>query len=232
MRSRSTSPSAERVEDDLVAAIRDDLRTQADPSIAAGQQAYMKSAMPFLGVRVPAARRIAQSHGRSIRDADELRHAALTLWDEARFREERYAALALLGLRALRGDPDLVPLIEHMVRTGRWWDFTDEVAHRVADLLDAFPAEMALIVRTWSSDEDMWMRRLAIIAQLGRRKRLDADLLREVIDENAADPEFFIRKAVGWALRDAARSAPDWVRSFVASRQLSPLSTREALKHL
>ena len=130
------------------------------------------------------------------------------------------------------GDPDLVPLIEHMVRTGRWWDFTDEVAHRVADLLDAFPTEMALIVRTWSSDEDMWMRRLAIIAQLGRRKRLDADLLREVIDENAADPEFFIRKAIGWALRDAARSAPDWVRSFVASRQLSPLSTREALKHL
>jgi 3-methyladenine DNA glycosylase AlkD len=67
----------------------------------------------------------------------------------------------------------------------------------------------------------MWMRRLAIIAQLGRRERLDADLLREVIDENAADPEFFIRKAIGWALRDAARSAP-LGPGFVASRQLSP----------
>ena len=227
-----TSAEADRVSvDALVARIRERLREAADPARTPGQQAYMKSEMPFLGVAVPTTRQIARAAGREAAP-DVLEGAARVLWDEASHREERYAAQALLGLDALRGDPQTVPLIEHMVRTGQWWDFTDEVAHRVADLLDAFPAEMALIVRTWSSDEDMWMRRLAIIAQLGRRKRLDADLLREVIDENAADPEFFIRKAVGWALRDAARSAPDWVRSFVASRQLSPLSTREALKHL
>jgi len=199
---------------------------------APGQQAYMKSAMPFLGVGVPDARRIARAHGRSIRDVPTLLGSARTLWDDASFREERYAALALLGLPPLKGDPDLAPLIEHMVRTGQWWDFTDELAHRVADLLDASPAATALVVRTWSVDDDMWMRRIAIIAQLGRRDRLDRDLLTDVIDQNAADPEFFIRKAIGWALRDAARTVPDWVRAFVGTRRLSPLSTREALKRL
>jgi len=218
--------------DDLVAAIRDDLGHAADPARAPGQRAYMKSAIPFLGVGVPDARRIARARGHGVRDVPRLLGAARTLWDDAWFREERYAALALLGLPTLKGDPDLVPLIEHMVRTGQWWDFTDELAHRVADLLDAYPAETALVVRTWSVDDDMWMRRIAIIAQLGRRDRLDRALLTDVIDQNAADPEFFIRKAIGWALRDAARTAPDWVRAFVATRRLSPLSIREALKRL
>lgn len=218
--------------DDLVDAIRDDLRAAADPSRAAGQQAYMKSTLPFLGVRVPTARRVAKARGRGIRDGGALRGAARTLWDEAQFREERYAALALLGLRPLRGHADLIPLIAHMVRTGQWWDITDELAHRVAELLDAHPAEAALLVRTWSVDDDMWMRRLAIIGQLGRRERLDFDLLADVIAQNADDPEFFIRKAIGWSLRDAARTRPDWVRAFVATHRLSPLSVREALKHL
>lgn len=218
--------------DDLVAGIREDLRAIADPRIASGQQAYMRSTMAFLGVRVPAVRGVAQAQGRGIRDASALQRAALTLWDEAEFREERYAALALLGLRPLRGDFDLLPLVEHMVRTGRWWDITDELAHRVAELLDAHPDEMALILRSWSVDEDMWMRRLAVIGQLGRRDRLDPELLSDVIEQNADDPESFIRKAIGWALRDAARTRPDFVRAFVASHQLSALSTREALKHL
>jgi len=218
--------------DDLVASIREELKRAADPSRAGGQQAYMKSAMPFLGVRVPDARRIARSHASGVRDASTLLAASSTLWDEAVFREERYAALSVLGLPPLKGDPDLVPIIEHMVRSGRWWDFTDELSHRVADLLDTHPAETALVVRTWCADEDMWMRRLAVIAQLGRRERLDRELLADVIEQNAADREFFIRKAIGWALRDAARTAPEWVRAFVASHRLSPLSTREALARL
>lgn len=192
----------------------------------------MKSAMPFHGVTVPDARRIAQQQIHGIRDPGELLHTARTLWDEANHREERYAALAVLAARPLRGDLDLLPLIEHVVRTGQWWDFTDEVAHRVAELLDAHPAELAFIVRHWSVDSDLWMRRLSIIAQLGRRERLDRALLTDVIDANVDDPEFFVRKAIGWALRDAARAHPEWVRGFVASRTLSALSAREATKHL
>lgn len=180
---------------------------------------------------MPTTRQIARAAGREAAP-DVLEGAARVLWDEASHREERYAAQALLGLDALRGDPQTVPLIEHMVCTGRWWDVTDELAHRVSDLLDADPVRTGALVRDWSTDDDLWLRRLAIIAQLGRRADLDRDLLADVIEQNADDREFFIRKASGWALRDAARTDPEWVRAFVAAHELSPLSVREAAKHL
>ena len=217
----------------LAADIRDALRAAADPALAPGQQAYMKSAMPFLGVRVPEARRLATEAARSIGDPDLLREAALELWRHAAYREERYAAQALMALKPLRGRLDLLEVHEEMIRTGAWWDHVDEVAHRLADLLDVHPAELSVELRVWADDEDLWIRRAAIIAQLGRRDRVDRALLTDAIEANFADPEVFLRKASGWALRDCARTDPDWVRAFVdAHPGLSPLSRREALKHL
>ena len=219
------------VTDDLAARIRADLQTVADPDRAPGQQAYMKSAMPFLGVRVPDARLVAKRAAKGM-DAATLRATALELWDTAGHREERYAALALLAMRPLRGDLALVPLVEHMVRTGRWWDFTDELAHRLADLHDARPASTGVLARAWAHDDDLWIRRIAILSQLGRGDRVDPDLLADTIAPNLADPEFFLGKAIGWALREYARVAPEWVRQYVDGHALSPLSRREALKHL
>lgn len=218
----------------LSAAVRSTLRAAADASLAPGQQAYMKSAMPFLGVRVPEVRRLVRALVRDlgVTSPGELVPTARELWDDATHREERYAAAVLLGLRPLKGDLSLVPFHEHVARTGAWWDHVDEAAHRVADLHDAHPAETAAIVRRWSTDHFLWVRRLAIISQLGRRERVDLDLLAEVIEPNLADPEFFIRKAVGWSLREAAKVHPDWVRAYAEGHQLSPLSRREALKHL
>lgn len=217
---------------ELAAEIRRALRDEADPTRAEGQRAYMKSAMPFLGVRTPDVRRIARAAAARTTEPGELLELALELWDEASHREERYAAMGVLGLRPLAGDPALVPVIEHMVGTGRWWDYTDDLAHRLAELLDARPEQTASIMREWSVDEDFWMRRIAIISQLGRRDRVDQTLLADVIRPNLADREFFVRKAIGWALRDHARVAPEWVREFTAAHALSPLSRREALKHL
>ncbi|WP_375384332.1 DNA alkylation repair protein [uncultured Microbacterium sp.] len=217
---------------DLAASIRTSLRAAADPVRAPGQQAYMKSAMPFLGVTVPDARRIARAACNGVTDAAVLRAAALALWDHAEYREERYAGMAVLAVRPASDDLDVLPVIEHMVRTGQWWDFTDELAHRVADLHDRFPIETATVVRTWSTDDDRWIRRIAILSQLGRRDRVDAELLSEVVEPNVSDPEFFVRKAIGWALREYARVDPDWVVAFADSHELSPLSRREALKHL
>lgn len=221
-----------RVTDELATRIRADLRAAAVPSRAAGQQAYMKSAMPFLGVRVPDARSVAKRAAAGITDAATLREAALLLWDGAGHREERYAAMALLALRPLHGDPELVPTIEHMVRTGQWWDYTDELAHRLADLHDADADKTAALARAWARDHDLWVRRIAILSQLGRSIRVDPRLLADTIEPNLGDPEFFVRKAIGWALREYARVEPEWVRSYVAAHPLSPLSRREALKHL
>ena len=209
------------------------LIAEADPERAPAQQAYMKSAMPFYGVPMPRVRELTRAvAARFSPDLAAVEAASRELWDAATHREERHAALALTGLRVAKGRLELAGLHEYQARTGAWWDFTDEIAHRIADLLDAHPEEAAALVRAWSRSDTFWVRRLAILSQLQRKTRTDAALLTEVIEVNAADSEFFIRKAIGWALRNYAFTDPDWVRLFVDAHTLSPLSYREAIKHL
>jgi 3-methyladenine DNA glycosylase AlkD len=216
----------------LVEGIRTELRAAADPERAPAMAAYMKSTMPYLGVGRPMVRRIARTAARGSGDDLAARVADVRdLWEQATFREERYAAQDLLAIAPARARPELLDLHEHIARSGAWWDHVDEQAHRVAETLDAQP-EVATTMRHWSTDESLWVRRLAIIGQLGRKERVDRDLLTDVIEPNLADPEFFIRKAIGWALREFARHDPAWVRTFADSHPLSPLSRREALKHL
>ncbi len=217
---------------DLVQSIRSALRDEADPELAPAQQAYMKSALPFLGVRVPRVRAVTRWLAREVTEAAVLRGTALVLWREAAYREERYAASALMALRPVRARLDMLDVHEEMIRTGAWWDHVDEVSHRLTETLDAHPAEMAPLLRAWSRDDDFWVRRASIISQLGRRDATDRELLATVIEPNLADAEFFIRKAIGWALRELGKTDPAWVRAFVESHELSPLSHREALKLL
>lgn len=220
----------------LISQLRTALRAAADPDRAPQMQAYMKSAMPYLGVRVPQVRAITRAVAREhpVGSADALQTIVATVWDQAEYREERYAATALLdapGVRPLR-TPDLITLVERLIVSGAWWDHVDELSHRVGELLLAFPTAIRPVVWAWRVTDDRWLRRAAIICQLGARERTDRDLLAAAIEANAADPDFFLRKAIGWALRDYARTAPEWVRGFVASHQLSALSVREATKHL
>ena len=219
---------------DLVAAVHAALRAAADPPRAPAMQAYMRSAQPFLGVRVPEVRRLtgALARERPPSSVAGLREAATALWRGATHREERYAAVALTGLPMARGALDLLPLYEEVITTGAWWDHVDGVAPRIRDLLLAHPGTMAPLLRDWARSPDRWLRRSAVIAQLGAKDRTDTALLAEVVAVNAADPEFFVRKAIGWALRDHARTDPGWVRRFLAEHELSPLSRREAAKHL
>ncbi|MCX6397107.1 MAG: DNA alkylation repair protein [Propionibacteriales bacterium] len=215
--------------------IRRSLAGLADPQLAGPMAAYMKVAenggLPFLGIRRPVVRQAARGAAKEFPD-DQRLAAAVDLWEHAEFREQRYAAQDLLGMRWAADRLDLLDLHREMVLTGAWWDHVDEVAHRIADLVRSHPEVMADVLHTWSADENLWIRRVAIIGQLGLREQVDLDLLARVVETNSADPEFFIRKAIGWALRDAGRTYPDWVRAFVASHDLSPLSRREALKHL
>ena len=172
----------------------------------------------------------------------------LELWDGARFREERYAALALARHRLHREHQQVhtLGLYEHLIRTGAWWDLVDETAHLVRDLLLAHPDEVAPVIREWAVADDLWVRRVAIICQVGAKERCDQALLATSIEANldgstrttpAMSPygrEFFIRKAIGWALRDHARADPPGCVAFVERHhdELSGLSRREALKHV
>ncbi len=218
---------------ELVDSIRVSLRDRANPALAPGQQAYMKSVMPFFGVKVPEVRTLTKQLAKGMRDTDELRDAAETLWRDATHREERYAALTLLALRPLRARLDMLDLYEEMIRTGAWWDFVDEVSARLGEVLIAHPVEVTQLMLLWSADDDMWIRRASIISQLKRRAGTDRELLTIAIESNSEDTEFFIRKAIGWALREYAKTDADWVQAFVVAHpELSGLSKREALKHL
>lgn len=221
---------------EVLAAIRKALDEAADPARGAGAQAYMKSAIPSLGVRVPEVRRltVAAAAAHPFESPDELRATVLELWRGATVREQRYAAIDLTSLRTAARDLQMLPVYEEIIRTGAWWDFVDGVAHRIGGLLQAHRPAMTEVLRSWSRDRDFWIRRASITSQLKAKTHTDRDLLREVLEANLADPEFFIRKAIGWALREFGKTDPEWVRAFAAEHghDLSPLSRREALRNL
>ncbi len=223
--------------------IRTGLAEAGCPANAAPMQAYLKSAMPCHGLRMSDLRRIVRPMlgADPITDRADWEQAVRTLWDDAAFREERYAAIEVAGYRTYRPwqDADTMPLYEHLVRAGAWWDLADPVASSLVGpiLLDS-PGTEGERMHAWANADDLWLRRTAIIAQLKAGDRTDTDLLTQVIRANLEGTrygsEFFIRKAIGWALRQYARTDPDWVRTFVATHAagLSALSRREAVKHL
>ncbi len=225
---------------ELVDAVRMGLQTAADPAKAPRMQAYMKSTLPYYGVQSPAQKalfaRVFAAH--PLPDRSGWLAAVHRLWREATHREERYAAIGLAGYRAYAGyqRPDLVTgLYEELVTSGAWWDYVDDVAiHRIGPILRAQALAVEPEMRAWATDGDLWKRRSAIICQVGSKDATDRDLLTYAIEVNAADRDFFIRKAIGWALREYAKRDPAWVRSFVAARSesLAPLSKREALKNI
>ena len=221
---------------ELMSAIRSGLRAAADPARAAGAQAYLKSEMPSLGVRVPEVRRIVKDAAKRLPPGSlpDLQSTVLELWRGASWREERYAAIDLTGLRLAAGEMSMLPLCEELIRSGAWWDLVDGVSHRLCELLQSHREDMSTVLRRWSTDADFWIRRAAITAQLGAKSATDPALLAAVIEPNLADRGFFIRKAIGWALRDYSATDQDWVRNFAArhGEALSPLSRREALRKL
>ena len=214
------------------------LREAADPARAPQQQAYMKSEMPYLGVGVPQCRRIAGSvfRAHALVDAGAWEAAILDLWRRAAHREERYAAVELLLFpRYSRWlEPARIPLIEELVVTGAWWDYVDAIAGRgLGTMLAAHPRATKAVLREWARDDDIWKRRSAILAQLRAKGATDTKLLADAIRPSIGDPEFFLRKGIGWALREYSKTDPTWVTEFVAAHAgLSDLSRREALRHM
>lgn len=230
---------------DLVDAVCRVLEQAGDADRASGQQAYMKSAMPFRGIRAPhlkaTLKPLLADPSYRLLSRDEWEATVRRLWDGAQFREERYAALAISGHRLYRSwaqDRSAMPLYLYLIETGAWWDFVDEIAaRRVGPVLRAHPESEAERMRSWAIADNMWVRRAAILSQLSSKDETDLPLLLDCITPNVTDREFPIRKAIGWSLRQYAHSsaeAADWVRRTVEqlSPQLSPLSRREALKNL
>ncbi len=223
----------------FVAVLRAALREQANPDNAGPMQAYMKSAMPYLGIKSTPLALICREHFAAHRLAgyESWRDTVLELWRDAEYREERYAAIALARYRFYAEYQQLkaLPMYREMIVTGAWWDYVDNIAeYLVGGLLRRYPAAMAKTMRAWAKGEDMWLRRSAIICQMHFKQETDLRLLYDCIEPSIESREFFLRKAIGWALRQYARVDAREVRRYVKANRsrLSGLSQREALKAL
>ena len=221
----------------LQRALRRSLRAAGDPERAKQQQAYMKSSMPFAGVPVPETTRLARALFRAqpLASRDAWVAAILKLWREAKVREERFATLSLVGLPIYEDwrDPTLLPVYEELIVTGAWWDFVDQIASNlVGELLAKHPRKVTPELRRWSKGEDIWKRRTAILAQLKFRTGTNFALLEAFMAPSLRSREFFLRKAIGWALREYSKTNPQAVIDYVTQHEdsLSSLSRREALK--
>lgn len=219
-----------------VALIEKLLREQADSERARREAAYLKTTLPVLGVPVPKVRSIVKEvlAGSPISSAAEYQELVTALWRHE-LRDMKKAAIHVACLNKKYIVPDHLPLYEMLIREGAWWDFVDEVAgHIIVRLVLAHPEHLLPIMYQWNEDPDMWIRRTSIICQIHAKHKTNQEALFELCLRRAHEKEFFIRKAIGWALRDYAETAPEavWTFAHEHKNKLSPLSFREAIRKI
>lgn len=209
--------------------------TAGDPFRAQEQIAYMKGVAPFLGIRTPERRALSRTVLQGIPRPDEADCAAVALRCFALpEREYHYFAVDYLRRYVTRCSSGFLPVARRLVTTVSWWDTVDHLAaHVVGGLVAADPA-LAVRMDEWIEDDDVWVARTALLHQLRFKASTDAERLFAHCLRRSGDTDFFLRKAIGWSLREYAKTAPDEVHAFVAQHRtrLSPLSVREALKNV
>lgn len=206
----------------------------ADPQRAEQMRAYMRGRFEFLGIASPQRRRLAAPFLASMKGAGERRLLGVAgqLWAMPR-REYAYVAADLLRKYERALGPTALGPLRDLVTTDSWWDGVDPLSHIVGSIVRAHP-EVADQMDRWVEDPDLWVVRVAIIHQLGWKADAEPSRIFGYCEARSDHPDFFVRKAIGWALRDLARTFPTEVRDFVEAHrsELSPLSVREATKHL
>jgi 3-methyladenine DNA glycosylase AlkD len=210
------------------------LEAHADPQEAAPMARYMRDQFPFYGIKTPRRREIVRQfvaeHG--LPAPELLEPVVLALWQRPQ-RECQYIAVGLLEKGGKRLAAPVVDLLERLIVTKSWWDTVDALAGDLAgEQFRRFPAARQAALPRWRASDNIWLRRSAILFQLGYKAETDAALLLAIVAENRASGEFFIQKAIGWALREYSKTNPDLVAAFVEGAELAPLSRREALKWL
>jgi 3-methyladenine DNA glycosylase AlkD len=216
--------------------IQEQFRALADPSKAGPMQAYVKTEMPFYGIQTPGRMPVYREMTRRFVPVTRREYEAgvRALWGLPH-REEKYAALAFAGRHERFITSESLPLYEALIREGAWWDLVDGVAiDMVGRTLLTERAVVRPIIERWIDDEDMWIRRTALIAHNSHKKRTDRKQLFAHCLKRAHEKEFFIRKAIGWALREYSYSEPAEVCDFLTANRarLSGLSYREGIKQL
>jgi 3-methyladenine DNA glycosylase AlkD len=205
----------------------------ADPTRASAMAAYMRDQFPFLGIPAPAQKTLSREVVAGLGHPGEadLRVVAQECWALPE-REYQYFACSFLRRHARVCSPDFLPTARFLLTTKAWWDTVDALAAHLVGPMVARHPELVAAMDEWILDDDKWLVRTAILHQLGYQEATDGRRLFHYCAVRAGHPDFFVRKAIGWALREYAKTAPDEVRTFVHAHQsrLSALSAREALR--
>jgi len=214
------------------AELRKAFEEHADPVKAAGAKAYMRNKSEFYGLSSPLRRQlvkefIVKSGYPPYEQLDELVHYA---WAQPQ-REWQYVAMEIVVKYAKKADQNLLDLAEWMITNKSWWDSVDFVAPNIAGaLLKKYPELKMQYIEKWMQSGNLWLQRSCLLHQLRDNKTLDSVLLFNLCERLADHPDFFIRKAIGWSLRQYSKAFPETVVDFVNSHRLNNLSRKEALK--
>jgi 3-methyladenine DNA glycosylase AlkD len=204
----------------------------ADPAQATPMKKYMRDQFEYLGIKSPQVkvlfRKIVQERG--LPAMEELDEVVRELWELPQ-REFQYLAISILERLEKKLTSKSIKTLEYMITHRSWWDTVDNISHIVGVHFKRHPEVREKYLTKWRASKNVWLRRTAILFQLDYKEETNFDLLRDIIQENLGSDEFFINKAIGWALRQYARIDPKGVKKFVDSTSLHPLSRREALKH-
>ena len=216
--------------------IRQLFESRANREEASWMKKYMRNQFEFLGIKTPVRRALMRELllNRTLANlsAGELKPLVMELW-EAPAREYQYLAMELLDRKIKKADPGILELLEYMIVVRSWWDTVDMIAgHLVGKLLLLHPELVPRWVNKWMESGNIWLQRTAILYQLSYKGKTDERILFDNIRNLASSKEFFIQKAIGWALREYAKTNPEAVIQFVSENQLAPLSRREALRRL
>ena len=210
-----------------------ELEVAKDSKKAGPMEAYMRHQFSFLGVAAPERNKLYKKY------FPKAKKTKIIDWDfvdtcwEKESREYQYvAANYLKAMQSYLTESDL-PKLEHLVVTKSWWDTVDLLAKVVGSLVIRIEGYDQIMLE-WSKDSNIWLRRVAILYQLSLKDKVDKQVLDEILVNNLGDSEFFINKAIGWALRDYSKYNPEWVREFIKKNKenMANLSIREASKYI
>ena len=214
------------------AELRSAFEKHADPAIAAGARAYMRNLSEFYGLPSPLRRKLtneflSKSGYPPYEQLEDMVHFA---WQQPQ-REWQYVALEIVEKSVKKADQSLLELAEWMITNKSWWDSVDFVAPNIAgELFKKYPEIKMQYIEKWMQSGNMWLQRSCLLHQLRYNKTTDGALLFNLCERLSTHPDFFIRKAIGWSLRQYSKSFPEAVIGFVNTHELSNLSRKEALK--
>ncbi|HOM02965.1 MAG TPA: DNA alkylation repair protein [Acetivibrio sp.] len=203
-----------------------------DDENAAKMSAYMKNKFPFLGIPKPTRAKLSKDFLKQKKKDKEVDWQFIFQCYDMPEREFHYLALDYLtAVKALLVSND-IDKIEKLIITNSWWDSVDCIDSIVGHLCLKYPELKDSVIPKWIDSENIWLKRIAINFQLEYKEKTDTDILSRAILKNCDTGEFFINKAIGWALREYSKTDKEWVKQFIAHNKLHSLSVREASKYL